>query len=168
MAAGHTCADLFEPALSGFAESFCQGIDECHFAEDLIVLLYEFDGFVDCGEGVGFANVEESRDVVQHDAGGVVYEGGENGVCEVFDAVAEDGGYDVGHALRVIETDVLELTDKVSLGGWEREGVLVLVEVWQGDAVDVAHYVVVHAVDEKEGAELMRFASDVDVVGREV
>lgn len=112
-------------------------------------MLHQFNGAVyDCA-GVGFGHVEKARDVVEHYAAAVVHERREDRVGKVLDAVGEDSRNKDRHALCVFEARILEANYEGVLFWGKREGLLVFEKVWKGDAVYIAHDMVIHAVDEK-------------------
>lgn len=168
MASCQTISHRVEPALRGDAQRLCERVDEGHFAQRAVVILDEFDGARDDGSRVGFGRVHDACDVVEHDAVAVINEGRQDRVGKVLDAVLEDMRDEDRHALGVFEAYVLEVAYKGLLVRGKDKGFLVFEEIGQRDAMDITHDVVVHAMDEKEGTELVRFPPDVDVVGGEI
>lgn len=66
--------------------------------------------------------------------------------------------------LCVVETDSLELSHESELFRGKCECFSNLEEVGEGDAMQIAKDVVVHAMDQEKTAELGRLAANVDIV----
>jgi hypothetical protein len=68
----------------------------------------------------------------------------------------------------MVEAYRLQMYNKFVFLWWKCKWILVFVEIWKRDPMYIAHDVMVHAVNEQKSAQLMRLASNVNVIWRKV
>jgi hypothetical protein len=73
----------------------------------------------------------------------------------VLDAVLQYCRDQNRQLLRMVIADILQVGHEVVLFWREREGFLVLVKIREGDAMYIAHHMMIHAMDQKKGTQLV-------------